>query len=72
MEGYSIAELEHPSESFVFANFRPRFRVNETENATLIILNVSRSDEGEYRCRVQDDQRDESSIVSISLDVQCK
>lgn len=70
-EGARVAELE-PSGPFVYKNFRPRFKVNDNEKATLIILDVTRGDTGDYTCVVNDNEREESDPSTIRLDVQCK
>ena len=55
----------------VFEDYKPRFKINADEKATLIILNVTRDDTGEYRCEVQT-QGGETLDSVIRLDVQCK
>lgn len=70
-EGATVAELE-PSGPFVYKNFRPRFKINDNEKATLVILNVTRGDTGDYTCLVKDNEREESDPSTIRLDVQCK
>ena len=37
---------------FVANNFKQRFHISADEPATLIILNVTEAEEGEYTCRV--------------------
>ena len=67
--GQIIGDIRPPSSPVVFPNFRPRFRISETETeATLTIINVTESDTGEYSCRVQ--TQDLQQIIStVRLDV---
>ena len=70
IKGNNIGEIRPPSNPEVFLIFKPRF--NLKEEATLIIVNVTRSDEGEYSCVVQNDQTLESVPSKIQLHVLCK
>ena len=55
----------------VFDDYKPRFKINATDKATLIILNVTRNDTGEYGCEVQTQGGKMLNSV-IRLDVLCK
>ena len=62
---------KRPPASPVVAPAFPRFRISEEENATFYITNVSRSDAGEYICRVED--KSFNQIASkVELVVLCK
>ena len=69
-KGKVIGEIRPPSNPEVFINFRPRFKIKE--EATLIIINVTTSDEGEYSCVAQNDLTEESEPSKIQLHVLCK
>ena len=67
--GQIIGDIRPPSGPVVFPNFRPRFKISETETeATLTIINVTESDAGEYSCRVQT-QYFQQIISTVRLDV---
>ena len=67
--GQSIGEIRPPSSPVVFPSFRPRFMISE--KATLVIINVTRNDTGEYSCRAQ--TQDSQTIIStVWLEVLCK
>ena len=53
----------------VFGDFKARFNI--TDNATLIITNVLRTDTGKYECKVTP-HSGRSFSSTILLDVQCK
>ena len=55
----------------MFAAYKERFKVNASEKATLMIFNLTRTDTGEYGCKVETDGGVEFSSV-IQLDVMCK
>ena len=55
----------------VFAAFQPRFQISESEEATLIISNVNRTDTGKYKCQFQI-QEGQNLPSEIQLDVLCK
>ena len=55
----------------VFDGYKPRFKINTNEKATLSILHVTRTDTGEYGCEVQT-QGGKTLISVIRLDVLCK
>ena len=68
---YTIGEIWPTSNPLVFIKFRPRFKISEIEQATLIIINVTRADMGRYTCQVM--TKDLRQLYSaIQVDVLCK
>ena len=63
--------LKRPPASPVVSPDFPNFRISEEENATLYITNVSRSDAGEYICRVEDKSFNQMAS-EVELVVLCK